>query len=59
MGDKQNLRSNGDGQKSEEAGRDQGEQLTNPGRLDFERASEALKKIVRENKEWLKEMANR
>jgi hypothetical protein len=30
-----------------------------PGDLDFKKANEALKKMVRENQEWLKEMAKR
>lgn len=33
--------------------------LHEPGDLDFKKAREGLKKIVRENQEWLKEMANR
>jgi hypothetical protein len=35
------------------------QRLANPGRLDFKRADEAFEKLVRENQEWLKEMANR
>lgn len=45
------------------SGRDQtsgaDEKLRDPGDLDFKKAKEGLKKIVRENQEWLKEMANR
>lgn len=34
-------------------------QVKSPGRLDFKKADKVLKKIVRENKEWLKEMATK
>lgn len=33
--------------------------LQKPDTLDFKKANKAVKKIVRENQEWLKEMANR
>ncbi len=32
---------------------------SNPRKLDSEKADALLKKIVRENKEWFKEMANK
>jgi hypothetical protein len=47
---------NGNG-RDQAAGAD--ETLRNPGNLDFKKAKEGLKKIVRENQEWLKEMADR
>ena len=56
MAAKRNSRSNSSGQNGDHTER---ESLVNPGRLDFAKADEALKKIVRENKEWLKEMASR
>lgn len=56
MAEKQNTRSKRSGQNGDRTER---ESLVNPGRLDFAKADEALKKIVRENKEWLKEMASR
>lgn len=34
-------------------------QLKSPGRMDFKKADKALKKAVKENKAWFKEMANR
>jgi hypothetical protein len=33
--------------------------LRDPGAVDFKRAKKLLAKIVRENQEWLKEMANK
>ena len=34
-------------------------QLKSPGRMDFKKADKALKKAVKENKAWFKEMASR
>ena len=34
-------------------------EMQNPGKLDFKKADEVLKKVVRENLEWLKEMASK
>ena len=33
--------------------------ISKPGSLDFEKADRLLKKVVRENKRWLKEMAEK
>ena len=33
--------------------------IQSPGKLDFKKADEVLKKVVRENQEWLKEMAEK
>ncbi len=35
------------------------QEIRNPGKLDFEKAAKVAKKLIRENKEWLKEMAER
>ena len=45
-----NGRTNGNGNMTE---------VQDPGKLDFEKAAEVLKKVVRENKKWLKEMAEK
>ena len=44
----------GDGASRESEGK-----LVDPGLLDFKKAEKAFEKIVRENREWLKEMASR
>lgn len=51
-------RPNGD-KPNELSGNGQREKLQAPGQLDFEKARKGLEKIVRENHEWLKEMASR
>jgi len=33
--------------------------IQNPGKLDFKKADEVVKRVVRENQEWLKEMATK
>jgi hypothetical protein len=34
-------------------------QLVDPGPLDFKRAEQIVKRVIKENVEWLKEMAKR
>ncbi len=49
---------NNDGRQSGHGRADDGT-LANPGHLDFKKADKVFEKIVRENQEWLKEMASR
>lgn len=53
----QNTNGETDGREQPQTNAD--EKLRDPGHLDFKKAREGLKKIVKENQKWLKEMANR
>lgn len=45
--------------KSRKGVADRQQELVSPGPIDRKKGDEVVKKIMRENQEWLKEMANR